>query len=73
MVAGVGFDLQAMTGRFSLAQGGLGRDAGAIVPDFTDGHTGSAPDIGAHEGGMPPMQSGVRAYVREGAATGVAK
>lgn len=58
---GVGFDLETMTGWFSLAPGISGHDAGAVVPNFTDGYTGSASDIGAHETGTPPMQFGVKA------------
>ena len=64
---GVGFDPKTMTGRFALAPGSPGHDAGAVVPNFTDGHTGAAPDVGAHESGTPPMQFGVRAYLPAGA------
>jgi len=60
---GVGFDLKTMTGKFSLAPDSPGHDAGAVIPNFTDGYTGPAPDIGAHESGTPPMQFGVKAYV----------
>jgi hypothetical protein len=59
----VGFDLSTMTGRFSLAPNAPGSDAGAIVANFNDGHTGPAPDMGAHESGAPPMQFGVKAYL----------
>jgi hypothetical protein len=65
---GVGFDPKTMTGRFSLAPGSPGHNAGATVPDFTGGYTGSAPDIGAHESGTPPMQFGVEAYLPAGPA-----
>ena len=60
---GVGFDLKTMTGRFYLAPGSPGFKAGAVVPNFTDGHAGPAPDVGAHESGTPPMQFGVKAYL----------
>lgn len=61
--AGVGFDPATMTGRFWLAQKSPGRDAGIAWPNFTDGASGAAPDIGAHESDTPPMQFGVRAYL----------
>jgi len=60
---GVGFDPKTMTGKFSLAPGSPGRDLGAVLPNFTDGYTGSAPDIGAYESGTPPMQFGIMAYL----------
>ena len=33
-------------------------DAGVRIPGFNDDYTGSAPDIGAFETGMPPLQFG---------------
>lgn len=36
---------------FALATGSLGVDRGVVIPNFTDGFTGVAPDIGAHERG----------------------
>jgi len=59
---GVGLDPSTKTGSFSLAPASPGYDAGAVVANFTDGHTGSAPDVGAHESGTPPMEFGVDAY-----------
>ena len=70
---GVGFDLKTMTGKFSLAPSSPGHNAGVILPNFTDGYTGSAPDIGAHESGTPPMQFGVKAYLPAGTAPQAAK
>jgi hypothetical protein len=70
---GVGFDLKTMTGKFSLAPSSPGYNAGAILPNFTDGYAGSAPDIGAHESGTPPMQFGVKAYLPAGTAPQAAK
>jgi hypothetical protein len=64
---GVGFDPKTMTGRFALAPGSPGLDAGAVLPNFTDGYTGAAPDAGAHESGTLPMQFGVKAYLPAGA------
>lgn len=61
-VQNVGFDPRSMTGHFALTPNSPGHDAGAVLANFTDGYTGSAPDIGAHESGTPPMQFGVNAY-----------
>jgi hypothetical protein len=47
-------------GLYQLAPGSPGRDAGVPIPNFNDGFAGSAPDMGAHEGGTPPMRFGVR-------------
>jgi hypothetical protein len=38
-------------------------DAGVILPDFNDGYAGKAPDLGAFETGLPPLQFGRRAYL----------
>jgi hypothetical protein len=38
-----------------------GLDVGAVVPNFSDGYFGSAPDAGAHEDGAPPMRFGISA------------
>lgn len=62
-VPGVGFDLKTMTGNFALDTRSLGREKGAVVPNFTDGYGGAAPDMGAHETGTPLMQFGVNAYL----------
>jgi hypothetical protein len=35
--------------------------AGEIIPNFSDGFTGKAPDIGAHQRGAAPMRFGVKA------------
>ena len=37
-----------------------GYDRGARIPNFNDGFTGAAPDIGAHEDGTAPMRFGLR-------------
>jgi hypothetical protein len=39
-----------------------GRSAGEVLPNFSDGFTGAAPDMGAQEAGTPPLQFGVDAY-----------
>jgi hypothetical protein len=33
-------------------------DAGRIIPGFTDGYKGKAPDIGAYEFGAAPWKAG---------------
>ncbi len=38
-------------GLYELAAGSAGIDAGQIIPNFTDGYVGSAPDMGAYEYG----------------------
>jgi len=52
------------SGRYELAPGSPGLDAGVRIPDFNDGFAGAAPDMGAQEAGTPPMQFGVDAYRR---------
>jgi hypothetical protein len=38
-------------------------DSGVLIPDFNDGYGGKAPDLGAFETGLPPLQFGRRAYL----------
>jgi len=45
---------------FRLKAGSKAVDAGAILPNITDGFLGKAPDIGALEHGKPPVQYGPR-------------
>ncbi len=61
-VAGAGFDLTTMTGNFQLEKSSVGYDAGELIPNFSDGYTGVAPDMGAHESGWDDMEFGVNAY-----------
>jgi hypothetical protein len=49
-------------GQFMLAPTSPGYDAGLRLPNFNDGYTGKAPDLGAHEAGTPPMEFGVDAH-----------
>lgn len=58
---GVGFDPTTKTGRFQLANDSPGAGAGEIIPNFSDGFTGKAPDIGAHDRGAPPIHYGIKA------------
>ncbi|MBN2269632.1 MAG: right-handed parallel beta-helix repeat-containing protein [Sedimentisphaerales bacterium] len=46
-----------------LAPNSPGRDAGIIIPNFNDNHTGQAPDSGAYEPNTPPLQFGPNAYL----------
>jgi hypothetical protein len=48
-------------GRYQLAPGSPGYDAGARIPNFNDDYRGRAPDIGAAEAGAPPMRFGLAA------------
>ena len=56
-----GFDPATRTGRFQLAPGSPGAGAGQAIPNFSDGYTGEAPDVGAHQRGAPPIRYGVDA------------
>jgi len=49
-------------GRYQLAPGSPGHDAGKRIPNFNDRFSGAGPDIGAHESGSRPMQFGVDAH-----------
>lgn len=63
-------------GRITINQGGTERhitdpvttvpnpiiDGGVPIPNFNDGFTGKAPEIGAYEIGLPSMKFGRRAY-----------
>ena len=35
-------------------------DAGVVLPNINDGFAGAAPDLGAHEVGLPPIMYGPR-------------
>jgi len=59
--AGAGFDPATRTGRFQLAPDSPGAGAGVVIPNFSEGYTGPAPDMGAHQRGTPPRQFGVAA------------
>jgi cysteine-rich repeat protein len=50
-------------GSYSLQPGTIGYDHGEVLPNFSDGYTGAAPDMGAHEAGTPRMQFGPDAYL----------
>ena len=48
------------SGMYQLAPKSLGYDKGVRIPNFNDGFTGAAPDVGAHEAGTPAMKFGVQ-------------
>jgi hypothetical protein len=60
-VKDAGFNPETKTGNFEQAPGSPGIDKGEIIPNFTDGFTGAAPDMGAQESGTKPMVYGVKA------------
>jgi hypothetical protein len=47
-------------GYYQLAPNSPGYDRAVRVPNFNDNFTGAAPDVGAHEAGMPPMKFGIQ-------------
>ena len=55
-----GFSFETKTGNFHLASDSPGVKKGEALPNFCDGIT-SAPDMGAHESGAPPMVFGLKA------------
>jgi len=48
-------------GHFQLAAGSPGVSGGQVIPNFSDGYTGEAPDLVAHQRGAPPARYGVGA------------
>ena len=58
---GAGLDRATMTGQFQLAPDSPGVGAGERIPNFSDGCTGDAPDMGAHQRGVAPMRFGIGA------------
>jgi acetyl esterase/lipase len=49
-------------GKYMLTSTSPGYDAGELLPNFSDGFTGIAPDVGAHEASTAPLEFGVNAY-----------
>jgi len=60
-VSGAGFDFATKIGNFQLDKTSVGYDAGELIPNFSDGYTGVAPDMGAHENGWAVLAFGVNA------------
>jgi hypothetical protein len=71
-VDSAGFDAGTMTGNFRLTASSPGYDEGEVIPNFSDGYMGAAPDMGAHEAGWADFQYGIEqsaATVRSGRGT----
>jgi hypothetical protein len=49
----------AALGQYGLEEGAPGHDDGVVVPNFSDGFTGNAPDRGAQELGGPVLRFGL--------------
>jgi len=58
---GAGLDPATRSGHFQLAPGSPGVSLGEVIPNFSDGYTGKAPDMGAHQRGAPVTRYGVQA------------
>ncbi len=56
-----GFDFDSKTGNFILDASSKGYDKGLPIPNFADSFEGTAPDIGAQEGGTSAIVYGVNA------------
>ncbi len=54
------YDADSPSGPFTLCAGSPGQDQGFVIPNFTDGFIGAAPDIGAQERGASPLKFGAR-------------
>lgn len=50
---------------FNLAKSSKGYDKGVRLPNFNDDFVGKAPDMGAYEAGLPPLEFGVNAYKKK--------
>lgn len=58
-VPGAGFDEATKTGKFQLAPESPGVGAGEVIPNFSDGFAGKAPDLGAHFRGELVLRFGI--------------
>lgn len=56
------YDSRNAPGQYTLDATSPGFDAGSRIPNFNDGYSGAAPDMGAQEAGAAPLQFGVGAY-----------
>jgi hypothetical protein len=56
------YSTAAGEGTWALDPSSPGFDAGVVLPNFNDGFSGAAPDMGAQEAGKTPLQFGVDAY-----------
>jgi len=57
---GAGLNAATKVGSFQLTPDSPGVGAGEAIPNFSDGYLGDAPDMGAHQRGMPPIRYGVQ-------------
>ena len=57
-VSGAGFDQDTYAGSFALKPTSPGYDKGTVIPNFSEGYQGAAPDMGAHENGLPMLRFG---------------
>jgi hypothetical protein len=55
------FDFGSKTGSYQLSAQSPGYQAGEVLPNFSDGFSGKAPDVGAHQSGWSPLVYGVKA------------
>ncbi len=56
--AGATFNFSTMTGDFRLSPSSPGYRTGVIIPNFSDGFSGNAPDVGAQQSNESPMKYG---------------
>jgi hypothetical protein len=54
------YDAAAASGPYTLVSKSPGQDDGAVIPNFSQGYLGSAPDRGAQERDANPLKFGVR-------------
>ncbi len=57
---GGSFNFSTKTGDFRLSPGSPGFSAGYIIPNFSDGFSGNAPDLGAQQNNESPMKYGTQ-------------
>ncbi|HZK80996.1 MAG TPA: right-handed parallel beta-helix repeat-containing protein [Humisphaera sp.] len=58
-----GMFVNAATGNFTLLAGSPAVNGGAVIPPYTNGYVGPAPDVGALELGLPIFVSGANTKV----------
>jgi hypothetical protein len=57
--------VNAAINNYQLAKKSVAIDAGAVVPGYTDGYKGKAPDVGAYESKTKPFVAGATARFRK--------
>jgi uncharacterized protein (TIGR03437 family) len=53
-------------GNFQLKPTSPAIEAGVLIPPYTDGYTGRAPDLGAYDHGLPPWKAGAGQVIATG-------